>query len=177
MNLRNLALWAIIAILLVMLFQLFQRPPQRDPAQEITFTQLLSAVDQGKVTEVTIQGERVTGRYQDGKTFVTRTPPNDSILVPRLYDSGVDIKAEALDDNGPTLLNVLVSWFPMLLLIGVWVFFMRRMQSGGSGVMGFGKSKAKLLTERQGSVTFEDVAGVDEAKEELHSSGTGPGNS
>ncbi len=167
MNLRNLALWAIIAILLVMLFQLFQRPPQRDPAQEITFTQLLTAVDQGTVTEVTIQGERVTGQYRDGKTFVTRTPLNDSILVPRLYDSGVDIKAEAPDDNVPTLLSILVSWFPMLLLIGVWVFFMRQMQSGGGRAMGFGKSKDKLLTERQGRVTFEDVAGVDEAKEEL----------
>ena len=167
MNLRNLALWGIIVILLVMLFQLFQGPPQRDLAQEITYTELLSAVDQGTVTDVTIQGERVTGQYRDGKTFVTRAPPNDSMLVPRLYDSGVNIKAEPLDDNVPTLLGVLVSWFPMLLLIGVWVFFMRQMQSGGGRAMGFGKSKAKLLTERQGRVTFGDVAGVDEAKEEL----------
>ncbi len=167
MNLRNLALLAVITILLVMLFQLFQAPAQRGAAHDITFTTFLTDVRQGNVSEVTIKGQKVTGRYTDGSLFVTLVPPNDNTVVEQLYNSGVNIKVEPDDKDVPTFLSVLVSWFPMLLLIGVWIFFMRQMQSGGGKAMGFGKSKAKLLTERQGRVTFEDVAGIDEAKEEL----------
>ena len=167
MNLRNLALWVIILLLLAMMFQLFQNPAQRVASRDITFTEFMREVDQGNIGNVTIQGQNVTGSYRDGRQFVTLTPPNDNTVVQKLYGSGVDIAVEADDTDVPTLLSVLVSWFPMLLLIGVWVFFMRQMQSGGGKAMGFGKSKAKLLTERQGRVTFEDVAGIDEAKEEL----------
>ncbi len=167
MNLRNLALWVIILLLLAMMFQLFQSPVQRGVSRDITFSEFMKEVDQGNISEVVIQGQDVSGQFGDGSSFVTLTPPNDNTVVQKLYDSGVDIKVEPDNEDVPTLLSVLVSWFPMLLLIGVWVFFMRQMQSGGGKAMGFGKSKAKLLTERQGRVTFEDVAGIDEAKEEL----------
>ena len=167
MKLRNLALWAIIAILLVMLFQLFQGPAQRSSAKSINYTQLLEEVSLGNVVEVTIRGQKVKGVFTDGKPFVADTLPDDSLLTQELRDHNVTITAEPADENVPTLISVLISWFPMLLLIAVWIFFMRQMQSGGGKAMGFGKSKAKLLTERQGRITFEDVAGIDEAKEEL----------
>ena len=167
MKLRNLALWAIIAILLVMLFQLFQGPAQRSSAKSINYTQLLEEVSLGNVVEVTIRGQKVKGVFTDGKPFVADTLPDDSLLTQELRDHNVTITAEPADENVPTLISVLISWFPMLLLSAGWIFFMRQMQSGGGKAMGFGKSKAKLLTERQGRITFEDVAGIDEAKEEL----------
>ncbi len=167
MNLRNLTLWAIIAILLVMLFQLFQGPSRRSSAKSINYTQLLEEVNAGNVAEVKIRGQKVRGVFTDGQPFTADTLPDDSLLTQELRDNNVTIIAEPTDENVPTLMNVFISWFPMLLLIAVWIFFMRQMQSGGGKAMGFGKSKAKLLTERQGRVTFEDVAGVDEAKEEL----------
>jgi len=167
MNLRNLALWVIILLLLAMMFQLFQSPVQRGTSRDLSFTEFMKEVDQGDVQKVTIQGQEVSGVLNDGSRFSSLTPPNDNTVVKDLYDKGVDIKVKPDNGDVPTLLSVLVSWFPMLLLIGVWVFFMRQMQSGGGKAMGFGKSKAKLLTERQGRVTFEDVAGIDEAKEEL----------
>ncbi len=166
MNLRNLALWAVILLLLVMLFQLFSSP-QMTTTNEIPFSQLLTELDRKSVSEVTIRGNEVKGTYATGETFITIVPQNDTLLMERLYESGVAINAVNDDEGVPTLLSVFVSWFPMLLLIGVWIFFMRQMQSGGGKAMGFGKSKAKLLTERHGRVTFEDVAGIDEAKEEL----------
>ena len=167
MNVRNLALWAIILTLLVLLFQLFQGPAQKATARELDFSQLLRELDQGNVVEVTISEEEAVGTLGSGGSFITYIPDNDTVLQERLANSGINYKYEKSDDDVPTLLSVFVSWFPMLLLIGVWIFFMRQMQSGGGKAMGFGKSKAKLLTERQGRVTFEDVAGVDEAKEEL----------
>ncbi len=165
-NFRNFAIWVIIALLLITLFNLFQSPSQRVGANEISFSQLLNDVDTGKVSEVTISGSQITGQDTDGRSFQTYAP-NDPTLVSRLHDKGVKITAKPSDEDVPSLMGVLVSWFPMLLLIAVWIFFMRQMQSGGGRAMGFGKSKAKLLTERQGRVTFEDVAGVDEAKEDL----------
>jgi cell division protease FtsH len=165
-NLRNFALWIIIALLLVALFNLFQGPTQGPTAEEIPFSQFLGDVEGGTVAGVKIQGNTITGRYHDHRIFKTYTP-YDPNLVDRLHSKGVEIQAAPSDDNVPSLLGILVSWFPMLLLIAVWIFFMRQMQSGGGKAMGFGKSKAKLLTERHGRVTFEDVAGVDEAKEEL----------
>jgi cell division protease FtsH len=163
---KNLALWAIIGLLVIALFQLFQSPRTRGTVQEIRYSQFIAQVDDGRVREVTIKGNTVTGTYSDGTPFTTYTP-NDLTLVQRLTEHGVLIGAAPADDNVPSLIGILVSWFPMLLLIGVWIFFMRQMQSGGGKAMGFGKSRARLLTERQGQVTFDDVAGVDEAKEEL----------
>ncbi len=165
-NFRNFAIWIIIGLLLVALFNLFQNPSQRARANEISYSQFLGEVENQSIRSVTISGNQLTGKFNDGRTFQT-IAPNDPQLVDRLHSRGVGITVKPNEDDVPSLLGVLVSWFPMLLLIAVWVFFMRQMQSGGGRAMGFGKSKAKLLTERQGRVTFEDVAGVEEAKDDL----------
>lgn len=165
-NFRNFALWVIIGLLLIALFNLFQSPTQRGEPNEITYTQLLSEVEQGNVSSVTIAGQEVTGQLEDGRTVQTYVP-DDPNFVQDLRNSGVAITAEPSSDDVPSLLGVLVSWFPMLLLIAVWIFFMRQMQGAGGKAMGFGKSKAKMLTEHHGRVMFDDVAGVDEAKEDL----------
>ncbi|HAC59992.1 MAG TPA: cell division protein FtsH, partial [Rhodobiaceae bacterium] len=166
-NFKNFAVWVLGALLLVALFNLFQNPsPQNGSGSEITFSRLLSDVDSGNVSEVTIQGDKITGTYSDGRKFSTYAPQDPS-LVDRLYNKGVTITAKPNEENVPSLLGILVSWFPMLLLIAVWIFFMRQMQGGGGKAMGFGKSKAKLLTERHGRVMFDDVAGIDEAKDDL----------
>ncbi len=165
-NFRNFAIWVIIGLLLIALFNLFQNPGSRGRAHEISFSELLAEVEAGNVQDVTIAGNRITGHFRDKRSFQTYAP-NDPGLVERLNKKGVRISAKPADDDVPSLVGVLVSWFPMLLLIAVWIYLMRQMQSGGGRAMGFGKSKAKLLTEAHGRVTFEDVAGVDEAKEEL----------
>ncbi len=164
---RNFAIWVIIGLLLLALFNLFQNTPQSRRANEISYSDLLSQVDSGNISEVVIQGHRISGSFADKSRTFTSFAPEDPGLVERLNKKGVKISARPADEDVPSIFNVLVSWFPMLLLIGVWVFFMRQMQSGGGRAMGFGKSKAKLLTERHGRVTFEDVAGVDEAKYDL----------
>ncbi|MDA7606133.1 ATP-dependent zinc metalloprotease FtsH [Pelagibacteraceae bacterium] len=167
MNFKNLAMWGIIVLLSVGLFNMFQNPNQIDQGKsKVAFSEFLSEVEQGRVIKVEIQGNNITGLLSDGSSFTTYSP-NYPNLVEQLSDKGVSIVASPLDDKMPSLLGVLLSWFPMLLLIAVWVFFMRQMQGGKGGAMGFGKSKAKLLTEAQGKVTFNDVAGVEEAKEEV----------
>jgi cell division protease FtsH len=163
---KNLALWVIIALLLVALFNLFQGPSGRGGSNALAFSDFLTEVESGTISDVTIQGNTITGHYTDGKTFGTYAP-DDPKLVETLRKRNVRIIAAPPDEGMPTFLSILISWFPMLLLIGVWVFFMRQMQSGGGKAMGFGKSRARLLTERQGRVTFDDVAGIDEAKFEL----------
>ncbi|MGI9483890.1 MAG: ATP-dependent zinc metalloprotease FtsH [Hyphomicrobiales bacterium] len=165
-NFRNLAVWVIIALLLFALFNLFQGPAQRGASNEIPYSQFIADVEAGKVREVTIAGNEITGTYSDKRYFQTYKP-TDANLVPQLTAKNVTINAKPEKDDMPFLLQMLLSWFPFLLMIGVWIFFMRQMQGGGGKAMGFGKSKAKLLTERHGRVTFEDVAGVDEAKEDL----------
>ena len=162
---KNLALWVIIGLLLIALFNLFQ-PPARGTQTGLPFSDFLSEVGSGRVSDVTIQGNSISGHYTDGKLFTTYAP-SDPNLVDRLTQNNVRVTAMPTDDGMPSLLGVLISWFPMLLLIGVWIFFMRQMQSGGGKAMGFGKSRARLLTEKHGRVTFGDVAGIDEAKEEL----------
>jgi len=167
MNLKNLAMWGIIILLSVGLFNMFQNPKQISVAKsEVAFSKFLSEVDEGRVIKVEIQGNNITGVLSDGSNFTTYSP-NYPNLVEKLSNKGVNIVASPLDTKMPSLLGVLLSWFPMLLLIAVWVFFMRQMQGGKGGAMGFGKSKAKLLTEAHGKVTFNDVAGVEEAKEEV----------
>jgi cell division protease FtsH len=165
-NLRNFALWVIIVLLLLALFSLFQNPGPRTVSNDITFSQLLADVDQGRVRDVVIQGHDITGTYNDGKPFQTYAPPDPS-LVQRLYGKGVSITAKPPGDNVPWFVSLLVSWLPFLALIGVWIFLSRQMQGAGGKALGFGKSRAKLLTEAHGRVTFEDVAGVDEAKADL----------
>jgi len=162
---RNAALWIIIILLLFALFNLFQGSSTRAPQTALPYSQFMENVENGQVQEVTIQGNNITGRLGDGRSFQTYAP-DDPSLVERLRESGTQINAEPQESVNP-LLSILISWFPMLLLIGVWIFFMRQMQSGGGKAMGFGKSKAKLLTEKTGRVTFDDVAGIDEAKQEL----------
>ncbi|MDE2581811.1 MAG: ATP-dependent metallopeptidase FtsH/Yme1/Tma family protein, partial [Rhodospirillales bacterium] len=163
---RNLALWVIILLLLVVLFNLFQPGTSQAPSTQVAYSDFLHEVQQGKVRDVVIQGRTVSGQLSSGQTFATYTP-EDPTLVSKLTAHNVRVIAKPRDADQNPLLHYLLSWFPMLLLIGVWVFFMRQMQSGGGRAMGFGKSRARLLTEKQGRVTFEDVAGIDEAKGEL----------
>ena len=163
---RNIALWLVIALLVFALFNLFQGTAQRGQKLPLAFSDFLTSVEAGDIRDVTLQGSGITGHYRDGRNFSTYAPDNAN-LVPILTKYGVRISALPYDDDSPTLFSILISWFPMLLLIGVWIFFMRQMQSGGGKAMGFGKSKARLLTENSSRVTFEDVAGIDEAKQEL----------
>ena len=166
MNLKNLMMWGIIVLLILGLFQLFQNPKKIVSSSKVPFSSFLKNVEDGRVVRVDIKGNNIDGILADGTSFSTYAP-NDPNLVEKLTAKGVNITASPLDDKMPSLLGVLLSWFPMLLLIGVWVFFMRQMQGGKGGAMGFGKSKAKLLSESRGKVTFNDVAGIDEAKEEV----------
>ncbi len=163
---RNLALWVIIGLLLIAVFNLFQSPNSGGPQSRVAFSEFLGNVESGKVADVTIQGQNIQGHFSDGRAFATYAP-YDPNLVDKLTKQGVRISALPPEESTPSLLGVLLSWFPILLLIGVWIFFMRQMQSGGGKAMGFGKSRAKLLTEKVGRVTFEDVAGIEEAKQEL----------
>jgi cell division protease FtsH len=166
-NLRNLALWIVIAVLLVFLFNLFQGTGTHTAASTVSYSKFTEQVIADQVKSVTFAGDQVKGELTSGQPFVTTVPNNDATLWPTLKAHKVDTKVSPADDGMPSLLAIFINWFPMLLIFGVWVFFLRQMQSGGGKAMGFGKSRAKLLTERQGRVTFEDVAGVDEAKDDL----------
>ena len=160
---KNLALWLVLGLIFLLLFNVFNKQHGREP--EIVFSEFVSAVEKGDVLEVTIQGHNIQGKYKTGERFRTFAP-NDPELVKMLREKKVRIAAKP-EDESPWYMVLLVNWFPMLLLIGVWIFFMRQMQVGGGKAMSFGKSRAKLLSENQHKVTFSDVAGVDEAKEEL----------
>jgi len=163
--LKNLILWATISLVMVALFNMFNTPPAQQ--NKISYTEFRSLVEGGQVTEVQIQGQKVTGTTSDNQRFSTYAP-EDPDLVQTLMSKNVQVTAKPTDDS-PWYITLLVSWFPMLLLIGVWIFFMRQMQGGGGGgkAFSFGRSKAKMFTEENTKVTFADVAGVDEAKEEL----------
>ena len=163
---KNLALWIIIGLVLVALFQVFQGSSTRQTSTDLAFSQFLAEVEAGQVQDVTIQGNTITGHYTNGTAFNTYTP-YDPDLVKTLRANDVQIAAVPIEEGGLSIVGILISWFPLLLFIGVWIFMMRQMQSGGGKAMGFGKSRARLLTERQGRVTFDDVAGIDEAKQEL----------
>jgi cell division protease FtsH len=166
MNYKNLMMWSVIVLLIVGLFQLYQNPKQSITSDKVPFSSFLKNLEEGRVIEVEIKGNEIKGVLSNGTAFNTYAP-NDPNLVEKLSSKGVNITASPQDDKMPSLLGILLSWFPMLLLIGVWIFFMRQMQGGKGGAMGFGRSKAKLLSEARGKVTFNDVAGIDEAKEEV----------
>ncbi|MEZ0259688.1 MAG: ATP-dependent zinc metalloprotease FtsH [Alphaproteobacteria bacterium] len=164
---KNLMIWLVIGLLLVGVFQMFGRSQQQQlTSPQIAYSEFLQKVDKQEVREVTIKRDMILGKYSDGTEFNVIIPPGTDV-VSRIESKGPVVRAERDMSDSPTLFGVLLSWFPMLLLIGVWVFFMRQMQGSGNKAMGFGKSKAKLLNEKTGRVTFADVAGVDEAKEEL----------
>ncbi len=167
-NFQKLAVWVAILVLLAALFNLFNNnTAQSRRGEEISYSEFLSAIEAGNVSEATISGNRISGTLANGGGAFQTYAPDDPGLVERLRDKNVKFNVAPRDEDVPSILNVLLNWFPMLLLIAVWIFFMRQMQSGSGRAMGFGKSRAKLLTERHGRVTFEDVAGVDEAKSDL----------
>jgi cell division protease FtsH len=167
-NFRNFALWAIIALLLIALFSMFQTSPAQTGSREIPYSQFLKEVDSSRVKEVVITGDKIVGSYvETGATFQTYSPNGDNTLVQRLEAKNVVVSARPETDGSSGFLSYIGTLLPMLLILGVWLFFMRQMQGGSRGAMGFGKSKAKLLTEAHGRVTFADVAGVDEAKQDL----------
>ena len=160
-------MWAIIVFLTIGLYNMFKNPQSNiRGGNQIIFSDFLTAVDNGEVLKVEIQGNNIKGVYSNGNNFSTYSP-NDPNLIEKLSEKGVSISAAPLEEKMPSLFGVLLSWFPMLLLIAVWIFFMRQMQGGKGGAMGFGRSKAKMMNELKGKVTFNDVAGVEEAKEEV----------
>lgn len=158
---KNLALWLVISLMMVMLFQIFKQPDKSSAS--VGYSDFLSMVESGSVSSVTIQGDNISGMSAQGP-FKTYTP-KDPEMIGLLRSKGVKISVKPQEDS--SWFQVLLSWVPMLLLIGVWIFFMRQMQAGGGKAMSFGKSRAKLMTDSQEKVTFEDVAGIEEAKEEL----------
>ncbi|QEM68084.1 ATP-dependent metallopeptidase FtsH/Yme1/Tma family protein [Geobacter sp. FeAm09] len=164
---KNLALWLVISLMMILLFNMFNKP--RPTADKINFSDFIAQVDAGKVTSVTIQGNDITGKFEgkDGKEFRTYKPYSDADLTEKLLEKKVTIIAKPEEEKF-SWFSIFISWFPLLLLVGIWIFFMRQMQVGGGKAMSFGKSRAKLLTESQGKITFEDVAGIEEAKEELN---------
>jgi cell division protease FtsH len=159
---KNLVFWAIIIIIMVLLFNLFSKP--RQTASDKNYSDFISAVESNKVQEVEARGRNITWKDTDGKRFKTYAP-EDPEMIKLLRDKKVVINAKKEEES--PLWNILISWFPMILLIGVWLFFMRQMQIGGGKVLSFGKSKAKILTKEHHQVTFENVAGIEEAKDEL----------
>ena len=164
-NARNIAFWLILFLLILALFNLFSGSGNTLQSRSVPYSDFVAAVDNGSVSQATIDGETVRYRGTDGTDYTT-VRPEDAEITQRLIDNGIAVKAESQEQSG--FQSFMISLLPFLLLIGVWIYFMNRMQGGGKGgAMGFGKSKAKMLTEKSGRVTFDDVAGIDEAKEEL----------
>ncbi|WP_028318130.1 ATP-dependent zinc metalloprotease FtsH [Desulfobulbus elongatus] len=161
---KNLSMWLVIGLTMILLFQLFNKPQSQ--SNSITYSEFWANVENGAVNKVSIQGTEITGIDKDGRPFKT-VAPDDTGLIPMLRESDVDIQVKKPEET-PWYLTIFISWFPMLLLIGVWIFFMRQMQMGGKGgALSFGKTRAKLQAEGEVKVTFKDVAGIDEAKAEL----------
>lgn len=165
-NYRSFVLWGVVALLMIALFSLFQGNGQRGTSNQLSYSDFLQRVDAKQVNEVTIQGKNITGVGTDGRPFATFAP-NDPDLIKQLQNKNVTIRAEPENTGSNPIVAILGSILPILILVAVWIFFMRQMQGGSRGAMGFGKSKAKLLTEAHGRVTFGDVAGVEEAKSDL----------
>ena len=164
-NARNIAFWVVLFLLVVTLFNLFSGSGSTLQSREKTYSEFVTAVDGGNVSTVTLDGEQVRYTTSDGQSYTT-IKPGDAEVTQMLIDNNIPVRAEKQQQS--TFQSFLLTLLPFLLLIGVWIYFMNRMQGGGKGgAMGFGKSKAKMLTEKHGRVTFDDVAGIDEAKEEL----------
>ena len=163
---RNVIIWLIFGAALIGLFNLFQNPSSGRPANELAYSDFVAEVEAQQIDEVLIDGRTLRGESKSGRV-ITSVMPEGTDIVAVLDKNDVRIVASPDDSGMPSFFSILLSWFPMLLFIGIWIFFMRQMQGGSRGAMGFGKSRAKLLTEHQGRVTFEDVAGIDEAKTEL----------
>jgi len=158
-------MWLVIGLTMILLFNIFNK--QQPNTSSLTYTQFMDSVASKTVNRININGDVITGTMKDGKPFRTVFPPNDSDLLPALHKAGVDVSVQE-NQKESWLMTIFVSWFPMLLLIAVWVFFMRQMQGGGKGgALSFGKTRARLMERGKHKVTFEDVAGIDEAKEEL----------
>ncbi len=164
--LKNLAVWLLIGFLVFLIIDFYKNNNNIQQSKVVSYSNFLSDVKNGNISRVEIRGSNITGEYSNGSIFSTYSP-NDPGLIEKLEKNNIEIIAQPLEKNSPGLLDILISWFPMLLLIGVWIFFMRQMQSGSGRAMGFGKSRAKLLNENKDKVTFRDVAGIDEAKAEL----------
>ena len=164
---KNFAVWIIVALVLVLLFNMFEGGKKAEKSSKIPYSEFLNLVETDKINDVSMVGRNIVGHLDDGSKFSTYTPPNDPNLIEKLSEHNIVINAAPEEESVSPLLGLFLNWLPMLLFIGIWIFFMRQMQGGRGGALGFGKSKAKLLTEKQGRVTFKDVAGVDEAKEEL----------
>ena len=160
---RNVALWLVLGLMILLLFNLLTR--QQPKLQDIAFSDFVTAVDKGEVTEVEMEGQNIRGKFHNQERFKSYAP-NDPDLVKLLRSKDVKISAKP-EAGDPWYVVAFVQWFPVLLLIGVWIFFMRQMQVGGGKAMSFGKSRAKMLSENTHKVTFSDVAGIDEAKDEL----------
>lgn len=165
---KNLALWLVISLMMIMLFNMFQKP--RTVEDRLSFSEFMTQVDENRIKSVTLQGNDLIGKYldKDGKekAFRSYKPTFDADLTEKLLEKKIPIQAKPEEERF-SWFSIFISWFPLLLLVGIWIFFMRQMQMGGGKAMSFGKSRAKLLTEAQGKITFEDVAGIEEAKEEL----------
>jgi len=163
---KNLILWVVIAIVLMTVFNNFG--PTKSGSQSINYSDFINEVQQGQVRQVQIEGHTVDGTRSDGTRFTVQTPPDDPKMLDDLLGNNVEVKVVEPNQHG-LLMTIFINWFPMLLLIGVWIFFMRQMQGGGAGrgAMSFGKSKARMLGEDQVKINFSDVAGVEEAKEEV----------
>jgi cell division protease FtsH len=164
-NARNIAFWVVLFLLILALFNLFSGGQSTISSRSVSYSDFVRSVDNGEVSSVTLDGEKILFRGADGQDYVTIKPKGTEITT-RLIDNNVTVVAKPQEQSGFS--SIIMTFLPFLLLIGVWIYFMNRMQGGGKGgAMGFGKSRAKLLTEKQGRVTFDDVAGIDEAKEEL----------
>lgn len=162
---KNLALWLVIGIILITLVNIINQPTVSQ--SKVVFSDFMTQVENGKVSEVVIQGDNISGKYTDGQSFETYAPSKDPTLITLLRENGVRMEVVPPEQTS-WYMSILISWFPMLLLLGIWIFFMRQMQAGGGKALSFGKSKARLIDDSKTKTTFKDVAGVDEAKEELH---------
>jgi cell division protease FtsH len=163
---KNIAVWVVISLVLIAIFNVFQGSSSREQGNVIAYSDFLARVNAGEVREVDIQGDKISGASSNGTPFFSYVPKEEE-LATKLSEKGIKVSSVPLESGMPGILSVLISWFPMLLFIGVWIFFMKQMQGGSKGAMGFGKSKAKLMTEHKDKITFQDVAGIDEAKAEL----------
>lgn len=159
---KNIALVLTVLLVFLLVWQLYNQP--KTGTKEIIYSEMLTLLDKGEISEVTIQGDHINGKLKNNSLFKSFAPKDDQ-LVEKFSGKGVKITAKPVEESA--WLTILISWAPMILLIGIWIFFMRQMQAGGGKAMAFGKSKARLITDKSKRVTFADVAGIDEAKSEL----------